>query len=382
MEQMKPVTRTAAWMSLAWALAASAAAQNAAPGQAPQLAAQGFDHFYNLEYDQAIRIFEQLRDADPRSAYAHHRVALAYFYKQLYQAGVLEGDLFGASNKFFRTKRIAVDAALDRSFQQANQTSVRLCEERLRSGRNDQEALYACGVASATRATYQGLIERSLLNSMSSADKANEFHTRLIRLNARYYDAYMVPGLYEFALGSLPGPLKVLLFFVGKSGEKERGIRLVESVAQWGNGARRDAQILLTVMYRRERRFTDARRTLAGLAAAYPRNYVFPLEIASIHRAAEETEEAIGGYEAVLARIQQSARGFRDAPVARIHFELGDLYRKHGDLESARRHLAQVAGARGSTPDLERESALLQRQIAEAIRQQGVAEAAAPTPGR
>ncbi|MBF8305482.1 MAG: Tetratricopeptide 2 repeat protein, partial [Acidobacteria bacterium] len=227
---MNPVTRTAVWMSLAWALAASAAAQNAAPEQARPLAAQGFDHFYNLEYDQAIRIFEQLRDADPRSAYAHHRVALAYFYKQLYQAGVLEGDLFGASNRFFRTRKIAVDAALDRSFRQANQTSVRLCEERLRSGRNDQEALYACGVASATRATYQGLIERSLLNSMSSASKANEFHTRLIRLNARYYDAYMVPGLYDFALGSLPSPL------TWSASPGRRGAAFAWSKA-WRNGA-------------------------------------------------------------------------------------------------------------------------------------------------
>lgn len=379
---MKPVTRTAAWMLLAGALIATAAAQNTAPEPSRPLAAQGFDHFYNLEYDEAIRIFEELRDADPRGAYAHHRVALAYFYKQLYQAGVLEGDLFGASNKFFRTRKIQVDPALDRSFRQANQTSVRLCEERLRSVRNDQEALYACGVAKATQATYQGLIERSLLSSMSSAGQANDFHTRLIRLNVQYYDAYMIPGLYEFALGSVPRPLKVLLFFVGKSGDKQRGIRLVESVAQWGNGAQRDAQILLTVMYRRERRFADARRTLEALAAAYPRNYVFALEIASIHRAAEETGEAISGYEAVLARVQQAAPGFADAPVARIHFELGDLYRKNGDLESARRHLAQVAGARGSTTELARESALLQQQIAEAIRQQGIAEAAAPSVGR
>ncbi|MGH9784956.1 MAG: tetratricopeptide repeat protein [Terriglobia bacterium] len=379
---MKPVTRSAVWMSLAWALAVSAAAQNAAPEQSRQLAAQGLDHFYSLEYDEAIRIFEQLRDADPRSAYAHHRVALAYFYQQLHEAGVFDGDLFGASNRFFRTRKIEVDPALDRRFQQANQTSLRLCEERLRRDRNDQEALYACGVAYASRAAYQGLIPRSLLDSMGSAGKANDFHTRLIRLNARYYDAYMVPGLYDFALGSLPRPLKLLLFFVGKSGEKERGIRLVESVAQWGDGARRDAQILLTVMYRRERRFADARRTLAGLAAAFPRNYVFPLEIASIHRAADETEQAIGGYEAVLARIRQGATGFADAPAARIHFELGDLYRKQGDLESARRHLTQVASSRGNTPELERESALLQQQITEALRQQGIAEAAAPSAGR
>ena len=381
---MRILSRAIGWMGMGWALALSAGAQNNALSgeQARQLPAQGFEQFYSLEYDAATRIFERLRDADPGNPYAHHRVALAYLYKQLYRAGVLEGDLFGASNGFFRTKKIKVDPALDRSFQQSSQTSIRLCEQRLKRDKKDEEALYACGVAYATRATYQGLVERSVFDSMGSASRANDFHSRLVQIDPRYYDAYLVPGLYEFALGSLPGPLKVLLFFTGLSGEKARGIRLVESVAQWGNGARYDAQILLTVMYRRERRFPDARRTPEALAAAFPRNFVFPLEIASIHRAAGEAEEAIRKYDRVLGQAQQGAPGYQDAPVARIHYELGDLYRKKGDLESARRHLQQVAGSRGSTPDLERESALLQQQIEQSLKQPENAEPAVPSNGQ
>ena len=381
---MNRVSRAIGWITLGCALAASAGAQTAAlaPDEVRQLAARGFDHFYNLEYDEAIPIFEQLRDADPASPYAHHRVALAYFYKQLHVAGVLEGDLFGASNKFFRKRKIVVEPARDRRFHESSQAAIRLCEERFRRDRNDREVLYACGVAYATKAAYQGLIARALLDSMGSARRANDFHTRLIRLDSRHYDAYMVPGLFDFALGSLPRPLKAVLYFVGMSGEKERGMRLVESVARWGNGAQRDAQILLTVMYRRERRFADARRTLEELAAAFPRNYVFPLEIASIHRAAEETGEAIAGYVTVLARVRQEMTGYREVPVARVHFELGDLYRRQGDLESAQRHLEQVAGSRGNTPDLERETVLLLQQIEQALRQRANADAAASVSGR
>lgn len=381
---MKPVSRATGWIALGCALAASAGAQTPAlsSGQVRQLGLRGFDHFYSLEYDDAIRIFEQLRDADPGNPYAHHRVALAYFYKQLHVAGVLEGDLFGASNRFFRTRKIVVDPVLDRNFHQSNQAAIRLCEERLKRDRNDQAALYTCGVAYATKATYQGLIARALLDSMGSARKANNFHTRVIRLDSRYYDAYMVPGLFDFALGSLPGPLKLVLYLVGMSGEKERGMGLVESVAQWGSGARYDAQILLTVMYRREKRFADARRTLSALTAAFPRNYVFPLEIASIHRAAEENEEAIAGYESVLARVRQGTPGYAEVPMARVHFELGDLYRKQDDLGSARRHLAQVAGSRGTTPDLEKESALLLQQIDEEIQRQQSVEASVPNAAR
>ena len=376
---MNRVSRMVGVVVIGWGLSAPAGAQSPAlsSDQVRQLAASGFDHFYSLEYDEAIRIFERLRDADPANPYSQHRVALAYFYKQLHIAGVLEGDLFGASNRFFRTRKITVDPVLDRNFHQSNQAAIRLCEERLKRDKTDQQALYTCGVAYAAKATYQGLIVRALLDSMGSARKANDFHTRLIRLNAKYYDAYMVPGLFDFALGSLPGPLKVVLYLVGMSGEKQRGMGLVESVARWGNGARYDARILLTVMYRRERRFADARETLETLASAFPRNYVFPLEIASIHRAADETEEAIVGYEIVLTRVRRDTPGYQDVPVARVHFELGDLYRKQGDLESARRHLAQVPGSRGNTPDLEKETMLLLQQIDEAIRLRQSVEAAA-----
>ncbi len=369
---------------LSWALAAGASAQAPAlsPDQVRRLSATGFDHFYSLEYNEAIRTFERLRDADPANPYSHHRVAVAYFYKQLFIAGVLEGDLFGASNRFFRRRKIEVDPVLDRNFHQSNQTAIRLCEQRLQRDKTDQQALYSCGVAYATKATYQGLVARALLDSMGSARKANGFHTRLTQLNPRQYDAYMVPGLFDFALGSMPGPLKVLLYLIGLSGEKESGMELVESVARWGSGARYDAQILLVVMYRREKRFADARETLERVAAAFPRNFVFPLEIASIHRAADETEEAIAEYEAVLANVRRDTPGYREVPVARVHFELGDLYRKLDDLEAARRHLAQVAGSRRSTPDLEKETLLLLQQIDEAIRRKQSVEAAVPTAAR
>ena len=369
---------------LGWVLAAGASAQAPAlsPDQVRRLSATGFDHFYSLEYDEAIQIFERLRDADPANPYAHHRVAVAYFYKQLYIAGVLEGDLFWASNQFFRRRKIEVDLDLDRNFHQANQTAIRLCEQRLQRDEMDQQALYSCGVAYATQATYQGLVARALLDSMGSARKANDFHTRLTQINPRQYDAYMVPGLFDFALGSMPGPLRVLLYFIGLSGEKERGLELVESAARWGSGVRYDAQILLAVMYRREERFADARETLEKVAAAFPRNYVIPLEIASIHRAADETEEAVAGYQAVLAKVRQDTAGYRDVPVARVHFELGELYRKLDDLESAQRHLAQVAGSRGSAPDLEQETMLRLQQIEEALRRRQSVKAAVPTAAR
>jgi tetratricopeptide (TPR) repeat protein len=316
------------------------------------LLTDGLDHFYNLEYDYAISAFEALRDDAPANAAWQNHVAMSYLYKQLLLAGALEGDLFGASNRFFRTKKIQPDPQLDARFRTANTTAQQLCERSLKENSRDTEALYACGVAHAQRATYQGLVERSAMSFLGSARKANAYHSRLARLAPRRYDAYLIPGLYDFVLGSLPGAVKVLFFFVGLNGDKERGIRMVENVAEWGDGARHDARILITVMYRREKRFADAQRALRQLSEAFPRNYIFQMEAGSIYRAADQLPQAIREYELALERVRAGVPNYPQAPVARIHFELGELYRRTGDTTSARQHLAQVAGTRGSTPEL------------------------------
>ena len=345
--------------------AASAAALT--PEETSARRAEALDHFYSLEYSQAIPLFEQLRDADPQNATWHNHVAMSYFYEILYRAGALQGDLFGASNRFFRTKKITPDAALASRFHKSNDEAVKLCELRLKKvpkpQRPDEAALYSCGVAYAARATYQGLVDRTLLDSLGSARRANDFHSRLIRSNPRYFDGYLVPGLYDFLLGSLPRAAKVLFFFAGMTGDKQRGMQKVEKVVESGDSARHDARILLTVMYRREKRHADARRAMEALGAAFPRNYIFPLEIASLHRGQGELPQAILHYEQVLERISDAAPGFDRAPAARIHFELGDLYRQNGNLEAALEHLRQVSKSQGTSGDLDRESQTLIEQI-------------------
>jgi tetratricopeptide (TPR) repeat protein len=317
----------------------------------------GLDHFYNLEYDQAIDDFERLLADDPSNPTWQNHVALGYFYKELLLGGALEGDLFDASNKFFKTKEFPVDSFLDARFHQANEKAVQICQKILKGNPQDPEALYACGVAYAARATHEGLIERSAFSFLGNARRANDYHTRLVREYPRRYDGYLIPGLYDFVLGSLPGPVKVLFFFAGLVGDKQRGMHLMETVAQWGDGARYDAQILLAVMYRREKRFADARGSLEGLAEAFPRNYIFPLEIASLYRAQDELPEAIHAYEEVLDKFLADIPNFENAPASRIHFELGVLYRREGNLEAARRHFEQVPTSPGSTPALDKESA-------------------------
>jgi tetratricopeptide (TPR) repeat protein len=356
---------------IGWALLAGAArGEDVSIGAsaAAALEEQGFDFFYNLEYAQAARVFQRLRDADPKNPALQNHVATVNFYRQLYLAGVLQGDLFSNSNRFFRNRKIQPDPALEKNFRDANQSAIQLCEQRLKQNGGDQDALFDCGTAYAARASWQGMIERSKIATLVSGRKANEFNEELLRVNPRFYDANLIPGLFQYVVGSMPGSLKLLLYFAGIEGDKEQGVRLVETAAHSGTRNKQDARVMLAVIYRREKRFADARSTLAELAQAYPRNFIFPLEIASVYRTEGDTKAAINAFEQVLADAARGNPGFDRAPAAKIHFELGQLYWKAGEPSSAKAHLDKVPGSSGSTPELEEQKATLSRQVEEAMR--------------
>ena len=192
---------------------------------------RGFDHFYNLEYDHAVAVFEELRGMEPDNPGVYNDLASAYLYRKLQSAGALHGDLFAGSNRFFRTKKIPQDEEFERTFKDVNQTAISLCEKRLKQNQNDQMALYDCGVAYADRAAYMGLVERAKVETISSGRKASEYHTKLAKLYPQCYDAYLIPGLFQYIVGSLPGSMKFLLYVAGVSGDKDKGIASVERAA-------------------------------------------------------------------------------------------------------------------------------------------------------
>src|SRR6185369_6143636 len=84
----------------------------------------------------------------------------------------------------------------------------------------------------------------------------------------------------NYIVGSLPLPTKMLVATMGVRGSKKRGLEMLERVASEGKWARDVARVLLIDLYKREKRWEDAAKTARFLAAKYPRNYIFKLQIA------------------------------------------------------------------------------------------------------
>src|SRR5271165_3846219 len=88
----------------AWCAAADPAAVSV-PTRADNDAAtrKGFDHFYNLEYDKAIREFESAEQAHPDDPVAVNHTLEAVIFKELYHIGALDTEAYAGDN--FLTKK-------------------------------------------------------------------------------------------------------------------------------------------------------------------------------------------------------------------------------------------------------------------------------------
>src|SRR5690242_8454214 len=68
----------------------------------------GFEHFYNLEYDEAIRSFEAAVKSHPDDAFALNHLLSGVMFRELYRIGALDTELY-AKNGFLNSKQFPID---------------------------------------------------------------------------------------------------------------------------------------------------------------------------------------------------------------------------------------------------------------------------------
>ena len=59
---------------------------------------KGFDHFYNLEYDKAIREFELAQQAHPDDPFAVNHTLAGVIFKELLRIGALDTEAYAGDS--------------------------------------------------------------------------------------------------------------------------------------------------------------------------------------------------------------------------------------------------------------------------------------------
>ncbi|MBI3665408.1 MAG: tetratricopeptide repeat protein [Acidobacteria bacterium] len=314
----------------------------AVPLAANDPTAQGWDHFYNLEYPQAIASFEQAIAASPEDPSPHNFLAQSILYQELYRLGALESEILTGNNYFIRTEKIRPDRAAEERFRSAVDKAIQLAQARLKANPNDETALYALGSSYAMQTNYDFMVQKAWRSAVSDISQARKYHNRVVELDPQHYDAMLTQGVYDYALGSLPWHARLLSFLIGRYGDKNRGIQTIELVARQGKRNRVDAQVMLAIIYRRERRPAKAVQALDPLIQAYPRNYLFRMEKAHMYSDLGNKEEALK----ILREVEQMAlRGgpaYSKIPLEKVYYAIGDVQFWYNDLDRALENMRRV----------------------------------------
>jgi tetratricopeptide (TPR) repeat protein len=323
----------------------------------------GIEALYNLDYDKAERDFKEIVRLYPSHPAGPQLLAARLWIKTLYESRRLQSSLY-SSESFYSSGDDKVDPKIITAFRNLTREAKRLAEVRLKQDPKDIEALDWLAAIQGLKASFEEAVERRHFAALKDGDDAVDHHREVLRLDPNLIDAGLTVGLYEYVVGSLPLPIKVVAGITGFRGSKKKGLAMLERVAQAGTWSRDDARTLLIVLYTRERRFSDALGHARDLSAKYPRNYLFRLEAADALVSQAEVERKNKNIEAAVKAEREAFATFDDLlhdrsvrdTVSRaldlVHFKYGEVLLTAGEGERAAKEFLAATRVERAEPTL------------------------------
>ena len=260
-----------------------ALAPRAAASDEPASLDRGFHLLYNLDFAGAEKQFRSWQGRHPENAVGPAAEAAGVLFAEFDRMGILEGQFFVDDSSFKEKKQKPTpDPQVGTRLEAALGRSEALALQRLASAPQDADALFAMTLVYGLRADYAALIEKRNLASLRFGREASTWAQKLLAVQPENFDAYLATGIHSYIIGSLAAPWRWLLRLGGYSGDKQKGMQDVERTATRGRYLAPFGRILLAIAYVRDKDNARAREVLVGLNRDFPRNPLFPREIARL----------------------------------------------------------------------------------------------------
>lgn len=323
----------------------------------------GIEALYNLDYDKARREFSEIARRYPDNPAGPNLLAASVWIKSLYQSRRLQASLY-SSESFYSKGDDKVDPKVVEEFRNLTREAKRLAEARLKKNPKDIEALYFLGSTAGLKASFNEAVERRHFAALREGSESVDRHRDVLKLDPTYIDAELTIGVYDYVVGSLPLPVRLLAGIAGARGSKKRGLATIERVAKDGRWSRDDAKSVLLLLYRREKRFKDVLAIARELSAKYPRNYLYRLESAdalvaqaaverkanNVAAAAKAEEEAFTIFEELLR--DRTIRETVSRALDLVHFKYGEVLLTAGESDRAAKEFVAVTRVDRAEPAL------------------------------
>ena len=242
-----------------------------------------FDRLYNFDFAGAQQILNQRIAEHPQDPLPYSVRAAGYLFFELDRLGILESEFLISDKRIAEKKKLLPDPGIRDRFYKALADVQSRGDAALAANPNDRSALLAMCISQGVATDYMALIEKRQLSSLAPAKRANGYAQRLLKLDPKFYDAYVAAGFSEYMLGSLPFFFRWFVHFDNVTGDKQSGVAHLKLVAGEGHYLKPFAKILLGIIALREKKPQEAQRLLMDLARSYPDNPLFRKELAKLN---------------------------------------------------------------------------------------------------
>jgi tetratricopeptide (TPR) repeat protein len=324
------------------------------------LTQSGFEHFYSLEYDLAIRDFQKALEARPDEPKALNHLLEARLFQQLYKYNALDTRLY-TKQRFLSSKQVPIDPAARKQLSELTEQAMAASEKRLRIDPKDVQALYSRGVTEGLRSTYLAVAEHSFWSALKYALAARHDHEQVLKLQPDFSDAKTVVGAHNYVVGHLSLPVKAMAGVAGIHGDRDKGLQLLAEAARAGGESSTDARVTLALFLRREERYPEALDVVRTLIREHPHNFLFALEEGNLLRDAGRGPESISAYRALLNGCWEGR--YPGAHVEMAQFSLGDALRGQNQLPEALDAYRSAASSSDYDPDLHQRALLAAGEV-------------------
>jgi tetratricopeptide (TPR) repeat protein len=324
----------------------------------------GLEALYNIDYDSARKDFKEITRLFPNHPGGPSLLAAALWIKTLYDSRRLQSSLYNSQSFYSNGEDDKVDPNVISEFRTLTREARRLSEVRLKQNPKDVEALIFLANTEGLKAAFEEAVERRHLAALKDGNDSVNNYKEVLKLDPTYVDANLSIGLYEYVVGSLPLPIKMIAGVSGFRGSKKRGLALIEQVAKDGRWSKDDAKTVLVLLYTREKRFADILPITRDLIAKYPRNYLYRLEQADalVALAAEKRKQkdTVGAVQAEKEAFTTFDELLRDRnardPSSRamdlIHFKYGEALFTAGQNDRAAKEFLATSRSERAEPGL------------------------------
>jgi tetratricopeptide (TPR) repeat protein len=271
---------------------------------------RGNDALYNLDYQTARELFQQMIKIAPDHPAGYVYLANNFWLETLNAGRRLSSSLYSGGSFYEQdAEQDKVDPKREREFSELIRRALAVATARLQKDAKDVEALYYEAAALGLRAGYNVTVKRSFRRAIGDANESIMIQRKVVKLDPNYVDAYLSIGLYDYIIDNLPWVWRTLARLAGLSGSKKRGIERLEMVTKSGKYTADDARVLLIGIYTRERQPERALEMITYLANKYPRNYLLGIERAGMLFRMNRPAEGNQAYGDLLkdSRVAQAA---------------------------------------------------------------------------